>query len=152
MSQSHIQATPMKTSLYEWIARLLPSRADTASPRFRIFNITRQTEIGNSIEAADQGTRRRKGLLGRSSLMLGEGLWIVPCEAVHTFCMRFAIDLIYLDRRNRVVKIREDVGPWRVSGCLRAHSVVELPSGSIARTQTQRGDSVEFEPMSSAIS
>jgi uncharacterized protein len=152
MFQSQIQATPMKASLYEWIARVFPPRADAPSPRLRIFNITRQTEIGNSIETADRGPRRRKGLLGRSGLVIGEGLWIVPCEAVHTFCMRFAIDLIYLDRRNRVVKIREAVGPGRISACLRAHSVVELPSGSIARTQTQRGDSLEVEAIPLALS
>jgi uncharacterized protein len=113
-------------------------------------NVTRQTEIGNFIEAADRGSRRRKGLLGRSSLAPGEGMWIVPCEAVHTFFMRFAIDLIYLDRHHRVVNIRKDVQPSRLSACLRAHSVVELPSGSIARTQTQPGDLLEIERLSSA--
>ena len=142
----------MKSSLYEWVKRLLPSSSDAASARFRIFNVTRQTEIGNSIEAADRGSRRRKGLLGRDGLAAGEGMWIVPCEAVHTFFMRFAIDLVYLDRRNRVVKTRKDVHPGRLSACLRAHSVVELPSGSIARTQTQTGDSLEIERLSSAAS
>jgi uncharacterized protein len=151
MSQSHIQAVPLKTSLHQWIARVLPSRAETTLPRFRVFNITRQTEIGNSIETADRGPRRRKGLLGRSSLATGEGLWIVPCEAVHTFCMQFAIDLIYLDRRKRVVKTSKDIRPGRISACFRAHSVVELPSGSIARTQTQPGDTLEIEPLPSAI-
>jgi uncharacterized protein len=142
----------MKSPLNKWVTRLFPTRAKAASARFRILNVTRQTEIGNSIEAADQGSRRRKGLLGRSSLAPGEGIWIVPCEAVHTFCMRFAIDLIYLDRRNRVVKTRREVLPGRVSACFRAHSVVELPSGSISRTQTQPGDSLEIERLCSATS
>ena len=110
----------------------------------RVVNQTRQREIGARIAIADHGPRRRKGLLGRNGLDEGEGLWIVPCEAVHTFGMRFAIDLIYLDRRKRVVKIRHRVGPSRISGSLRAHSILELPPGTVAATGTQPGDHLEF--------
>lgn len=111
----------------------------------RVLNLTRHTALGDRVELAGQGRSRRKGLLGRDRLEGGEGLWIVPCEAVHTFWMRFPIDLVYLDRKHRVLKIRSHVHPWRLSACLRAHSVIELPSGTVAGTQTMRGDTLSIE-------
>jgi uncharacterized membrane protein (UPF0127 family) len=96
------------------------------------------------MEVADSAAQRNKGLLGRERLSPGEGLWIIPCEAVHTFWMRFPIDLVYLDRKMRIRKLSSDVRPWRLSACLWAHSVLELPPGTIHATQTQYGDRLEF--------
>jgi uncharacterized membrane protein (UPF0127 family) len=96
------------------------------------------------MEVADGGAKRNKGLLGREGLSSGEGLWIIPCEAVHTFWMRFPIDLVYLDSKKRIRKLVNAVPPWRLSACLRAHSVLELPAGTIRATQTQPGDTLEF--------
>jgi len=127
------------------LGRFLAKRHNAAEVRFRMRNLSRNTEIADCIELADRGPRRRKGLLGRAGLSTGEGLWIVPCEAVHTFGMRFAIDLVYLDRRNRVVKTRSCVRPGRLSACLSAHSVVELPSGTVLHTRTARGDKLELQ-------
>jgi uncharacterized membrane protein (UPF0127 family) len=100
------------------------------------------------MEVADTAAKRNKGLLGRACLAPGEGLWISPCEAVHTFWMQFPIDLVYLDRKNRIRKLVSAVPPWRLSACLRAHSVIELPSGTIRETQTQPGDTLEFSEAS----
>jgi uncharacterized membrane protein (UPF0127 family) len=116
------------------------------SERLQVVNLTRRTVLADRLEVADHGANRRKGLLGRDGLSPGEGLWIKPCEAVHTFCMRFAIDLVYLDRKNRIRKVRSGVRPWRMSACLTAHSVIELPSGTVQATQTQAGDRLEFSP------
>ena len=116
--------------------------------RMKIWNLTRQAELAHSVEVADHGAARRKGLLGRNELPAGEGLWIVPCESVHTFWMRFPIDLVYLDRHKRVKKVRSGVAPWRVSACLSAHSVLEFASGTIQMTQTKPGDRLEFSPWS----
>lgn len=115
----------------------------------RVTNPARGTVLALRLETADSGAKRSKGLLGRNGLGSGEGLWIVPCESVHTFFMRFAIDLVYLDRKNRVKKVRRTVGPWRISACLSAHSVLELPAGTIQKTQTQAGDTLEFAPADS---
>src|SRR5580692_10324053 len=117
------------------------ARPNSATPelRLRIENLTRQVELAHCVDVADDGAKRRKGLLGRKTLCAGEGLWIVPCEAVHTFGMQFPIDLVYLDRSSRVVKTRSHVRPGRLSACLTAHSVVELPSGTVQATQTKRG-------------
>jgi len=113
----------------------------------QVFNVTRGTILAARLETAGTGAARRKGLLGRECLLPGEGLWIAPCESVHTFFMRFPIDLLYLDRKLRVKKVRHCVGAWRMSACLTAHSVLELPAGTIASTRTERGDSVEFAPV-----
>lgn len=110
----------------------------------RISNLTRHTELASRTTVADSGATRRKGLLGRIGLETGEALWIVPCEAVHTFRMRFALDLVFVDRKLRVRKVKSNVSPWRIAACLSAHSVIELPAGAIFRTQTQPGDRLSF--------
>lgn len=102
-------------------------------------------ELGGRIEVADSAARRKKGLLGRKGLAAGEGLWIVPCESVHTFGMQFAIDLVYVDRRMRVLKVRHAVGRSRISICLRAHSVLELPAGTLQRVPVKPGDVLQLE-------
>jgi uncharacterized protein len=110
----------------------------------QVRNVTRDTVLGEKVEVAGSGESRRKGLLGRDGLAEGEGLWIVPCESVHTFFMRFAIDLVYLDRQHRVRKVRSAVGPWRMSACLSAHSILELPAGVVHSTGTQKGDQLNL--------
>lgn len=110
-----------------------------------VRNATRDTQIADKLEVAGSGPRRTKGLLGRKGLADGEGMWIIPCEAVHTFFMKFPIDLIYLDRKHRVKKIRASVPAWRISGCLSAHSVLELPVGTIRNSHTEQGDILEFK-------
>ena len=84
---------------------------------------------------------------GAIPLAPGEGMWIVPCEAIHTFFMRFAIDLVYLDRKNRVKKVASSVRPWRLSACLSAYSVLELPVGTVQNSQSCPGDLIEFSPV-----
>lgn len=107
-------------------------------------NITRGTLIGGEIFSAETSAERRTGLLKHERLDEGAGLWIVPCEAVHMFFMKFALDLIYVDRNHRVRGIVRGIRPWRMSICLPAHSVIELPVGTIDRTQTRKGDELEF--------
>lgn len=114
--------------------------------RLTVRNLTRQTVLATSLEVANTGPKRSKGLLGRDGLDTGGGLWIIPCESVHTFFMRFPIDLVYLDRRNRVRKVRSAVGPWKVSACLSARSIIELPAGVVVESQTQKGDVLDFSP------
>jgi uncharacterized membrane protein (UPF0127 family) len=112
--------------------------------RFLATNVTRRTLLAGSVEVAGSAAKRSKGLLGRRGLAPGEALWIIPCEAVHTFGMKFSIDLVYLDRRQRIRKIKAGVPPWRFSACLTAHSVIELAAGSIRATDAQPGDQIEF--------
>ena len=96
---------------------------------------------------ADTSATRNVGLLKHKGLNAGEGLWIVPCEGVHTFFMKFAIDLVYVDRKLKVRKVRNAVPPWRLSACLTAHSILELPAGTAHQTGTQPGDELAFEKL-----
>ena len=114
------------------------------NPRFGVVNRTKQVQLAHSIELAGDASTRRKGLLGRNALSVGEGLWIVPCEAIHTFGMKFPIDLVFLDRDKVVKKVRHGVVPGRLSVCLSAHSVLELASGSVRPTGTVPGDKLEY--------
>ena len=139
----------MAVWLPEWLRAGHAARPKAAHEVLQVVNCTRQTVLACALEVAARGQQRRKGLLGRTALAPHEGLWIVPCESVHTFFMRFAIDLVYLDRRNRVRKVRSAVPPWRLSACLSAHSVLELAPGTIEKTRTEKGDQLEFQPAAS---
>jgi uncharacterized protein len=121
-------------------------RPQTLDERMRVSNVTRGTVLATCLEVADSGPKRNKGLLGRKGLAPGEGLWIIPCESVHTFFMQFPIDLVYLDRKNRIKKVSDSVPAWRLSACLSAHSILELPAGTIRNTETQAGDILEISP------
>jgi uncharacterized membrane protein (UPF0127 family) len=112
-----------------------------------VRNQTRDTVLGEAVELADTSAKRRTGLLKHERLEPGHGLWIVPCESVHTFFMKFAIDLVYVDRKHTVRKVRSAVPPWRLSACLTAHSILELPAGTAQQTGTQPGDKLVFEKL-----
>ena len=111
-------------------------------------NQTRGAVLGEAVDVADTSAKRRAGLLRHERLVPGEGLWIVPCESVHTFFMKFAIDLVYVDRKRKVRKVRSAVPPWRLSACLSAHSILELPAGTVEKTGTQPGDELLIEKLS----
>lgn len=125
----------------------MQSRALKAEKLVRIVNVTRNTDVAVKAEVAASSVKRSKGLLGRQGLEPGGGMWIVPCESVHTFFMQFPLDLVYLDKKHRVKKIRSNVAPWRLSACLSAHSVIELPAGTIRETETCAGDQLELSPL-----
>ena len=116
--------------------------------KIHVRNVTRDVVLADAAEVADTSAKRRTGLLKHTSLEAGGGLWIAPCESVHSFFMKFTIDVLYLDRKHRVKKIRPEMAPWRISGCLTAHSVLELPAGTILRTGTQAGDQLEIKNLS----
>lgn len=110
----------------------------------RVVNTSRNRELASELEVAGTGPKRSKGLLGRKGLEKGHALWIVPCEAVHTVGMKFALDLIYLDREHCIKKIVRNIPPWRISGCLTAHSVIEFAAGAILESDAQPGDQLEI--------
>jgi uncharacterized protein len=116
-------------------------------PTLRVRNLTRNTVLAEKADIADTSAKRRTGLLKHERLDPGAGLWIAPCEAVHTFGMKFAIDVLYLSKKKKVLKIRENMGLWRMSFCLWAHSVLELPAGTAKATRTTAGDELEFQKL-----
>ena len=112
-----------------------------------VRNHTRNTVLGDAVELADTSETRRVGLLQHERLEPGSGLWIVPCESVHTFFMKFPIDLVYLDKQRKVRKVRHAVPAWRLSACLTAHSILELPAGTAEKSGTLPGDELVMEKL-----
>ena len=85
---------------------------------------------------------RMRGLLGASALAPGSGLWLEPAPSVHTCFMRFPIDVVFLDRARRVLRIAADVGPWRFVGARHARVALELPAGAASRAGLVVGDTL----------
>jgi uncharacterized protein len=111
----------------------------------RITNATRGTVLGNRIRVADGVISRFVGLLGTSKLADGNGLLIHPSQGVHTLGMLYSIDILFLDRRNRVVGLRHSLKPFRMTSInWSARSVLELPAGAIIATQTEIDDELEL--------
>ncbi len=89
---------------------------------------------------------RLRGLLGTASLPAGEGLWLKPCRRIHMLGMRYAVDAVFLDHAQRVVRVLPDLGPGRVSPRVDgAASVLELPAGTAARVGLAEGAQVVIE-------
>jgi hypothetical protein len=93
--------------------------------------------------AFDSATRRQ-GLLGRDSLPANTALIIAPSNSIHTFFMRFAIDVAFVSKNGRVLKIRHALQPWRMAGALGAYAVIELPAGALARAGVEKGDTLNI--------
>jgi uncharacterized protein len=87
---------------------------------------------------AERPLLRMRGLLGRATLPSGEGILLRPAASVHTFFMRFPIDVVFLDAHDVVLKVIT-LQPWRVAGCRGGRSVVELPAGECARRSVRTG-------------
>jgi uncharacterized membrane protein (UPF0127 family) len=111
------------------------------------FNRTRQAYLATRLCIAATYWSRLWGLMGRDagSFPAGQGLWIVPSRGVHTFAMRFPIDVVYLDGDKVVVHLEENLKPWRLAPVrMRAASVLELPPQTLHATGTALGDKIEI--------
>jgi uncharacterized membrane protein (UPF0127 family) len=114
---------------------------------FVVRNRTRGATLGCDVRLADTPRARRIGLLKHDRLNPGQGLWIYPSQAIHTFGMRFPIDVVFLDRRMRVKRVYHELAPFRLTSLVwSAQSVLELPSGSLAGTKTAVGDELQISP------
>lgn len=111
----------------------------------KAFNDTSGKTLANNLAVADTLPTRMKGLLSRKELAGGEGLWIKPCNGVHTFGMHFPIDVVFLDRQLRVISVTQSLPPNRMTRIhINAASVLELPSGITAQTGTVTGDAISI--------
>lgn len=95
------------------------------------------------VDVAGSMRKRLRGWLGRGNAPRERGLWIVPCDAVHTWAMRFPIDLVFIDAGGRILRIDSRVPPWRLRLCIGAYSVIELGAGEAQRLGLLRGDYLE---------
>jgi uncharacterized membrane protein (UPF0127 family) len=113
------------------------------SRHVEIVNTTKGTTLGTRVRVADTSWSRMFGLLGETSLDPGGGLLIQPSSGVHTFGMKFAIDIVALDRQCRVLGAWTSVGPFRVAGLdWKTRRVLELPGGAIRDSLTAVGDQI----------
>ncbi len=115
------------------------------SLKLRVRNLTKNTLLADRADIADTSATRNKGLLKHTGLAEGEGLWIVPCEGVHSFFMKFAIDVVFINKKRVVTKVRPNMVKSRIALSIRAHSTIELPVGMIQKSQTAVGDQLELE-------
>ena len=101
--------------------------------------------LGRRVRAARNPVARLRGLLGHGTLGEGEGLLLEPCNGVHMFFMRYALDVAFLDRQWRVVEVRRGLRPWHAVPRVRgAHAALELRAGALAATEA--GDVLRIEP------
>lgn len=118
-----------------------------AHGELRAVDATRGVVLGDRIRLASTPWARMRGLLGRSGLGPGEGLWIKPTNAIHMFFMRFPIDAIFLSRDLTVIGMARDLAPWKMAGPFwAARSVLELPAGTLARAGCAVGHRIELGP------
>jgi uncharacterized membrane protein (UPF0127 family) len=111
------------------------------------FNRTRNAYLATHMSVAGTHWSRFRGLMGKNeaSFPAGDGLWIVPSRGVHTFAMKFPIDVLYLDPNKFVVHVEQNLKPWRVARVsMRAASVLELPGNTLKSSGTTIGDEIEI--------
>lgn len=96
--------------------------------------------VANRVDAAVDSRSRRRGLLGREGLDSDATLVIAPCESVHTFFMRFVIDVVFVDRAGKIVKICRHLRPWRIAFALGAFATFEFAAGWADASDVQVGD------------
>jgi uncharacterized membrane protein (UPF0127 family) len=101
--------------------------------------------VATQVETAFTSADRKRGLLGRDGLAPGQALVIAPTNLVHTFAMRFPIDIVFANREGRVLKVSRAVPPRRIAGSLRGFAVLELAAGEAGRSDTQVGDIIQVE-------
>lgn len=118
---------------------MAPDRQNTWS----LLNPRTDLSLADRLIEARTYFGRMKGLLGKTQMEEGGGLIIPWCNAVHTFFMKMNIDVLFVDRKNCVVRFSSNVPAFRICwGGRGAHSVIELPAGTLERTRTQLGDSL----------
>jgi len=121
-----------------------PLLRKSAPPLVLTNSRTNQIVASTLVPAFDSASRRR-GLLKHDGLPEGSALVIAPTNAIHTFFMRFAIDVAFVSRDGRVLKVRKAMPAWRMAAAWRAFAVVELPAGALERAGVQRGDVLRVE-------
>lgn len=109
--------------------------------RLCVYNQTRESFLSLGVAAADTTIARLKGLIGKLSLGVDEGLWVVPSRGIHTVGVLFPLDLVYLDENFKVIHVEESFPTFRISPWIaQTASVLELPTHTIYSSQTQPGD------------
>ena len=110
-----------------------------------LTNTRHQRIVARTLLTAFDSKSRRSGLLGRDSLPEGSALILAPSQAVHTFFMRFAIDVAFVSRDGVVLTVRHSLPARRIAVSWRAFAVIELPAGTLETSDTRPGDRLQLE-------
>lgn len=113
---------------------------------FVLRNARTDAVVAHALLPALDAATRNRGLLGRDSLEPDAAMLIAPTNAIHTFFMRFPIDVLFVARDGRILKIREALPAWRMSACLRGHAVIEMAAHTVRGTGTRVGDRLLVAP------
>jgi len=111
-----------------------------------VRNLSRETNVAGQVKVARSMVARGRGLMFTAPLAPDAGLLIDPCGSIHMFFMRFALDVLYVDQFNRVVRAQRAIKPWSVGPLYTSSAkyVIELPVGTIERSRTEPGDQLEI--------
>ena len=105
----------------------------------------RDAVLATTIEPAFDSASRRKGLLGRTGLPAGAAIVIAPCNAIHTWFMKFPIDVVFAAKDGRVTRVHHAVKSWRLASSFFAFAAIEMAAGEAARVDLKRGDRLVLE-------
>jgi uncharacterized membrane protein (UPF0127 family) len=110
-----------------------------------LWNVRTGAPVVTRLEAAFDSKSRNRGLLGRTCLEPGHALVLAPCNSVHTFFMKFAIDVLFVGRDGTVRRIAPALRPWRVAISPRSFAVIETAAGVIGASGTHPGDRLAID-------
>ena len=129
-------------------AHFLAPLVRTRSTPSRLVNVTQDIVLATTIEAATDSATRNRGLLGRDAFPAGSALILAPCNSIHMFRMRFAIDVLFVDRAGLVVKKVVKLRRNRIAMAWRAFATIEFCADHPGVSRTQVGDTVALEALS----
>lgn len=112
--------------------------------KYKIFNKTKGTYLAQNGHEATTFFERLLGFMFRASIDKDEALIFRNVNSIHMLFMRFPIDVVYIDKDSRVIKIKHSLRPWRMSSCIHAKATIELPAKKARETATETGDTLEF--------
>lgn len=112
----------------------------TTPAGFRLVNTRTEASVADELLTAFDSASRTTGLLRHHSLPAGSALIIAPTSAIHTWFMKFSLDVLFVAKDGRVLKVRTDLRPWRMAMAFRSFAVVEMTAGSLLASDTRVGD------------
>jgi uncharacterized membrane protein (UPF0127 family) len=115
----------------------LARRPDAA---LTLWNVRTGVPVVTRLEAAFDSRSRNRGLLGRTGLEPGHGIAIAPCNGIHTFFMKFSIDVMFVAKDGTVRRIASAVRPWRIALSPSSYAVIETAAGVVRMSGTRPGD------------
>jgi hypothetical protein len=126
------------------MASFLDALLRSQQPPLALTNDRNHRLVARTLLTAFDSASRRRGLLRHEALPEGTALIIAPSNAIHTFFMRFAIDVAFVSRDGRVLKVRPAMAPGRIAAAWRGFAVIELPVGALDRAGTRPGDTLRI--------